>query len=127
MGKLRDRLLTIYKERIQILTPRNCQLVRFNLISKKSAKIIGKLAKKVLQQTMMVRERIASAIPRPLAIGEDVPMDDGQMAQAAATMEEDLSNYVTVNGIIIKQDFDHLIMEESEVDKYTPLQSASMN
>ena len=40
--------------------------------------------------------------------------------------EEDLSNYVTVDGIIIKQDFDHLIMEESEVDKYTPLQSASM-
>lgn len=42
-------------------------------------------------------------------------------------MEEDLSNYVTVDGIIIKQDFDHLIMEESEVDKYTPLQSATMS
>ena len=48
MGKLRDRISSIYKERIQILTPRNCQLVRFNLISKKSAKIIGNLAKKVL-------------------------------------------------------------------------------
>ena len=33
---------------------------------------------------------------------------------------------MTVDGVIIKQDFDHLIMEESEVDKYTPLQSASM-
>ena len=45
---------------------------------------------------------------------------------AAAGEDEDLSNYVTVDGVIIKQDFDHLIMEESEVDKYTPLQSASM-
>ena len=37
-----------------------------------------------------------------------------------------MSNYVTVDGVIIKQDFDHLIMEENEVDKYTPLQSATM-
>ena len=40
--------------------------------------------------------------------------------------EEDLGNYVTVDGVIIKQDFDHLIMAENEVDKYTPLQSATM-
>ena len=46
--------------------------------------------------------------------------------QARIEPEEDLSNYVTVDGVIIKQDFDHLIMEESEVDKYTPLQSATM-
>ena len=47
-------------------------------------------------------------------------------AAQAEPAAEDLSNYVTVDGVIIKQDFDHLIMEESEVDKYTPLQSASM-
>ena len=39
---------------------------------------------------------------------------------------EDLSNFVTVDGVLIKQDFDHLIMEENEVDKYTSLQSATM-
>ena len=33
--------------------------------------------------------------------------------------EEDLSNYVTVDGIFIKQDFDHLIVGEDEVDEYT--------
>ena len=49
MGKLRDRLLSIYKDKIQIMTPRNCQLVRFKLILKKSAKIIGNLAKIVIQ------------------------------------------------------------------------------
>lgn len=49
MGKLRDRLVSIYKEKIQILTPRNCQLVRFKLDSKKSAKIIGNLAKKIVE------------------------------------------------------------------------------
>jgi hypothetical protein len=30
--------------------------------------------------------------------------------------EEDLSNYVTVDGIFIKQDFDHLIVSEDELE-----------
>ena len=38
----------------------------------------------------------------------------------------DLDNYVTVDGILIKQDFDHLILDASEIDKYTPLKSATM-
>ena len=133
MGKLRDRLQSIYKERIQILTPRNCQLVRFNLVSKKSAKIIGSLAKRVIEQAMLARERMASSIPmEPTSTGqaaiqaaEDVDMEDAA-EEEKKDEEEDLSNYVTVDGVIIKQDFDHLIMEENEVDKYTPLQSATM-
>lgn len=133
MGKLRDRLQSIYKERIQILTPRNCQLVRFNLVSKKSAKIIGSLAKRVIEQAMLARERMASSIPmEPSSTGqaaiqaaEDVDMEDAA-EEEKKDEEEDLSNYVTVDGVIIKQDFDHLIMEENEVDKYTPLQSATM-
>jgi len=40
--------------------------------------------------------------------------------------EDHNDNYVTVDGILIKQDFDRFIMDESEVDKYTPLQCASM-
>ena len=35
-------------------------------------------------------------------------------------------NLVVVDGVLIKQDFDHLIMDENEVDKYTSLQSAVM-
>lgn len=110
------------------MTPRNCQLVRFNLISKKSAKIIGNLAKKVLEQTMLARHRIANSMPKEIQAAEnaggedDVDMRDEEEKKE----EEDLSNYVTVDGVIIKQDFDHLIMEESEVDKYTPLRSATM-
>lgn len=52
----------------------------------------------------MARERNAR-IQRPLSIGEDVPMDDGQVISTgapAAAQEEDLSNYVTVDGVIIK-------------------------
>ena len=128
MGKLRDRLQSIYKERIQILTPRNCQLVRFNLVSKKSAKIIGSLAKRVIEQAMLARERMANSLPmEPSSTGqaaiqaaEDVDMEDAA-EEEKKDEEEDLSNYVTVDGVIIKQDFDHLIMEENEVDKYTPL------
>ena len=47
--------------------------------------------------------------------------DEEQKIDEVAIPQEDLSNYVTVDGVIIKQDFDHLIMEENEVDKYTPL------
>ena len=53
-------------------------------------------------------------IERPLAIedhlGEDVVMTEQQVK------EEDLSNYVTVDGIFIKQDFDHLIVSEDELE-----------
>jgi hypothetical protein len=31
-----------------VLTPKNCQTVRLKLVTKKSAKIIGKLAKRVI-------------------------------------------------------------------------------
>jgi cleavage and polyadenylation specificity factor subunit 3 len=44
MGKLKNQLHIEFKNKFTILTPRNCQQVRFKLISKKSAKIIGKLA-----------------------------------------------------------------------------------
>jgi len=40
--------------------------------------------------------------------------------------EEDLDNFVQVDGVIIKQDFDHLIMDSEEVDQYTSLQSFQM-
>jgi hypothetical protein len=33
---------------------------------------------------------------------------------------------VTVDGVLIKQDFDRFILDESEVDKYTPLVCTSM-
>ena len=48
MSKLKNELMKEYKDRISILTPRNCQQVRFKLVSKKSAKIIGKLAKCII-------------------------------------------------------------------------------
>jgi len=40
--------------------------------------------------------------------------------------KEDLSNYVTVDGIFIKQGFDHLIVGEDEVDEYTSLTKSTM-
>ena len=40
--------------------------------------------------------------------------------------EEDLSNYVTVDGIFIKQDFEHLIVSEDELELYTSLTKSSM-
>ena len=35
--------------------------------------------------------------------------------------DEEVNDYVTVDGVLIKQDFDHLIMDPSEVENYTSL------
>lgn len=41
MKKLKTELNLEFKEKLQILTPRNCQLVKLKLVSKKNAKILG--------------------------------------------------------------------------------------
>lgn len=67
-------------------------------------------------------------IERPLAIEdhlrEDVVMTD--LVKEQQLKEEDLSNYVTVDGIFIKQDFDHLIVSEDELEQYTSLTKSTM-
>jgi hypothetical protein len=40
-------------------------------------------------------------------------------------VEED-ENFVTVEGVLVKQDFEQLVMDESEVNKYTGLKCVSM-
>lgn len=49
MKKLQNDLQARYKEKIKVLTPKNCQQVRLKLIAKKSAKIIGQLARKTME------------------------------------------------------------------------------
>jgi cleavage and polyadenylation specificity factor subunit 3 len=51
MKKLRAELNHIYRDKIQIQTPRNCQLVKLKLLSKKNAKILGRLAKDIIHET----------------------------------------------------------------------------
>ena len=48
-----------------------------------------------------------------------IEQQDAQMSDETEEKKDDLSNYVTVDGIFIKQDFDHLIVGEDEVDEYT--------
>ena len=48
MKKLQNDLQARWKEKIKVLTPKNCQPVRLKLVTKKSAKIIGQLAKQTL-------------------------------------------------------------------------------
>lgn len=64
-------------------------------------------------------KRQALALPPTIT---DVEMTEEKEVQD----EQDLDNFVTVDGILIKQDFDRFILYENEVDKYTPLQCASM-
>ena len=105
-------------------------MVKFNLVSKKSAKIIGNLAKTVITQTNQLKTRLIEEMK--MDVDQKVPRaikskDDKDIEMEEEIREsEDLSNFVSVDGVLIKQDFDHLIMEENEVDKYTSLQSATM-
>ena len=48
MKKLKAELDLSYKQKIQIMMPRNCQLVRMRLLSKKNAKLMGSIASKVI-------------------------------------------------------------------------------
>ena len=47
MKKLKNELNIEFRDKLQILTPRNCQLVKLKLMSKKNAKILGQLAKEI--------------------------------------------------------------------------------
>ena len=44
------------------------------MVSKKSAKIIGSLAKKVIRQAELARQRIANSIPAAIQAADDVNM-----------------------------------------------------
>ena len=118
MGKLKQALTQQYRNKIQILCPRNCQKVRFNLISKKSAKIVGQMAKQMIAETAKIRDMLIQDqraqieivdIPRPM--GE--PEEDVEMRHC-----ED--NFIKIDGVMIRQDFDTTIMTPQDVEKFTP-------
>ena len=58
MKKLKAELNHIYREKIQILTPRNCQMVKLKLVSKKNAKILGRLAQDVIRETNELKDHL---------------------------------------------------------------------
>ena len=39
---------------------------------------------------------------------------------------EDLSNYITIDGIFVKQGFDHFVLDDMEIDKYTSLAKSTL-
>lgn len=39
---------------------------------------------------------------------------------------EDLSNYITIDGIFVKQGFDHFVLDDMEIDKYTSLTKSTL-
>jgi hypothetical protein len=98
MGKLKGALNQKFKDRIQIMCPRNCQKVRFNLILKKSAKILGSLAQQVINETVVLRDRLVAQqkmvtmeIPRNINTSDvDVEMKDCD------------DTFIKVEGIMIK-------------------------
>ena len=39
---------------------------------------------------------------------------------------EDLSNYINVDGIFVKQGFDHFVLDDMEIEKYTSLTKSTL-
>ena len=105
------------------MNPRNCQLVRLKLESQKSAQILGRLAQEVITETNQIREQMTKTIEKPFSqlpqIEDAIMEDDTQIKEQPP--KEDFSNFaeVEVSGIFIKHDFDHIILNEDEVEKYT--------
>ena len=119
MRRLIAELNAAYREKIKIYNPKNCQIVKFNLLAHKNAKILGSLAKDVLRKAEVLHQQKAIAKP-----GADLPLMN-EIAQGSEDVqmedEEDLSNYVEVDidGIFVKHDFEHVILKEDEVEKFT--------
>jgi hypothetical protein len=59
-----------------------------------------------------------------LSLAESTQMIDTEMKIEEVNQETD--NFVTVEGVLVKHDFEQLVMDESEVSKYTGLKCVSM-
>jgi len=53
MAKLKKELDIIYKDEINVIAPKNCQTIKFNFITEKSSKMLGK-TKEVFNNFMKV-------------------------------------------------------------------------
>jgi len=87
-------------------------LVRLKVIVKKEAKILGRLAREVLTTANQIKASYNQTIPKQIADAtEDVEMQPA----------EDLNNFceLSVEGVFIKHDFEHIIVKPDEVPKYT--------
>jgi len=105
MRKLQNELNLKYKEKVKVLTPKNCQSVKLMLLSKKTAKVIGKLAQNLTMYPSSQKMEI------------DLPIK-----QASQEEEQvDTENYVSIEGVMVKHDFDHIVLAEEEIEKYTTL------
>ena len=49
-----------------------------------------------------------------------------QKAQEDVDMEDDDDNFIQVEGVLVKHDFEQLVMDEQEVSEYTGLKCAHM-
>ena len=71
-----------------------------------------------MDQTFKCRQKLVYNNNIPKAIESKDANEDYQMQDQEE--EEDLDNFmeVEVSGIFIKHDFDHILVDESEVEKY---------
>lgn len=107
------------------MMPRNCQLVRMKLLSKKSAKVLGTLAKQVIEKQIALQQHAleSQSIREGMRFEKNEDMvDEGAVElKNDQQFEEEDFNEVDISGIFIKHDFDHVILDADadEIARYT--------
>lgn len=148
MAKLKKELEIIYKDEINVLAPRNCQTVKFNFLSHKTAKVVGKnlkefdlLNKKQQEYTMSqdmydqvaknLGDEEAKIIDRKMIeMDHDNQNPEEKSKQEAeeedVVMKEYDDNFVTVEGLFVKNSVENLIIDESEIGEFTSLTKSNL-
>jgi hypothetical protein len=117
MKKLKGDLDLSYKQKIQIMMPRNCQLVRMKLLGKKNAKLLGALAKSVVLKQQALDSQSILEGPRMKQLENGGDEKDVEMAN-----EDEIDfKQVDIAGVFIKHDFDQIVVaeDEEEVERFT--------
>ena len=112
MAKLQKELNERYRERINVLSPRNCQPVQFQFVTERVTRVLGQLAAVCGEDEVLPAQLELEA---PMIVGGE------ERKEEDVVKKEMKNNYVEINGIFMTHDFEHLILQEEEVNNFTSL------
>ena len=116
MGELRKELNKQFTMAINVLTPKNCESIKFSFKTHLKAKAVGKFANEL---SKYLSERANVMVRDPMA---DIPRSGSEDSKDETEHMYDHKNYLKVSGIITKKGSDIRVMAQEDVSKYTYLQ-----
>jgi len=119
MGELKKELNKQFPGMVNVLTPKNCETIKFSFKTHMKAKAIGKLADEL---NRYILEKANAMIKDPININGDLEkrkMTEESKDESMDQLEE--KSYLKVSGVITKKGSDIRVMFENDVPKYTNL------